>query len=84
MSSYIKLQDGTEFSVRFAASGRPVIYGFIESELEKLLTLNPEDRVECDGEEEMYKDVKAKLDRHGSVAAYLPNASDYLKICNSL
>lgn len=84
MSSYIKLQDGTEFSVRCAISGRPVIYGFQESELEKLLTLKPEDIVEFDGKEKMYRDVKAMLECHGSIAAYLPHASDYLNVCNYL
>ncbi|OGY49102.1 MAG: hypothetical protein A3D39_01625 [Candidatus Buchananbacteria bacterium RIFCSPHIGHO2_02_FULL_39_17] len=84
MGGYIKLADGTDFSVRPAASGKPIIYGFEPSDLEKLLTLKPNDVVDFCGEEKKYQEVKATLDRQGGIVAYLPDPGDYLNVCDLL
>ncbi len=84
MGGYIRLTDGTDFSVRPATSGRPIIYGFAPSDLEKLLALKPNDVVDFCGEEKRYDEVKTTLDKQGGIAAYLPDPVDYLKVCDLL
>ncbi len=81
MSTQLTLQDGTEFSIRYCASNRPVIYGFQKSELEKLLATKDTDLVMFNGKEMPYAQASQQL---GPIAAYVPNPGDYLKISNIL
>ena len=82
MSSYLRLSDGTEFSIYVCSSSRPVVVGFEESELEKLLKLTLADKVTFCGQQMDYKDAQQKMG--GPFAGYIPNLADYLKIANLL
>ncbi len=82
MSSYLQLPDGTEFLIYMCGSKRPVVVGFEESELEKLLKLTPTDKITFCGKEMEYAEAQRLMG--GPVAAYFPHLEDYLKIANRL
>ena len=82
MVSYLQLSDGTEFSIYVCASNRPVVVGFEESELEKLLKLAAGDKIIFCGKETTYGEAQEKMG--GSFAGYIPDLTDYLKIANTL
>ncbi len=79
MSSLLKLEDGTEFDIRTAASGRVVVVGFETADLEKLLALAPRSEVEFCHRPTTYGDVKMRM---GEFVAYIPNESYYLRVAN--
>lgn len=82
MSSSLTLSDGTEFAVYVCGSNRPVVVGFEESELEKLLKLTPNDKITFCGKEMAYKEAQRLMG--GSFATYIPDIRDYWKIANHL
>lgn len=85
MSSYLILQNGTEFLINFGGySKKPVVVGFDEGELEELLALFPDDEVLFNGKEMPYREAKEVLDRLGGIVAYIPNPEDWLRACNLL
>lgn len=81
MSSELKLSDETTFDLRFAKSGKAVVVGFQDSDLEKLLRTAPTEKVILDSREQTYQEAKERI---GPIAAYIPNPADYLKVCNTL
>lgn len=82
MSSYLRLSDGTEFLIYACGSNRPVMVGFKESELEKLLKLTPTDKITFCGKEMKYAEAQRLMG--GPFVAYIPKVRDYLKIANHL
>jgi len=78
VSSYLTLQDGTEYDIRTAASGRCVVVG---EGLEKLMRLEDTANVTFCDTSRTWGDVKLRV---GEIAAYIPNVADYLKVCNYL
>ncbi len=86
MSTTFYLSDGTEFRLQWCSTGRPVLVGFTESNLEKLLRLQPEERIRVEigfGKEEItYSEFLKQLGK--PIAAYIPDPVDYLGIANYL
>lgn len=82
MSSYLQLSDGTEFVIYACGSNRPVVVGFKESELEKLLKLTSTDKITFCGKEMAYQEAQRLIG--GPFVAYIPEVRDYLKIANHL
>lgn len=82
MSSYLQLPDGTEFLIYMCGSNRPVVVGFKESELEKLLKLTQTDKITFCGKEMAYQEAQRLMG--GPFAAYIPHLEDYMKIANHL
>lgn len=87
MSTFLTLEDGTEFQIYVCSSNRPVVVGFEPSDLEKLLKLKPDDKVKAgmNGKEMTYGHFcREWLRTEEGFAAYIPNLADYLKIANHL
>lgn len=82
MSSYLRLSDGTEFRIYTCGSNRPVVVGFKESELEKLLKLTSIDKITFCGKEMEFAGAQRLMG--GPFVAYIPEVRDYLKIANHL
>ena len=78
MSSYLRLEDGTEYDFRAVASGRCVVVG---EGLEKLMQLEDTADVTFCDISRTWGEVKLRV---GVIAAYIPNVADYLKVCNNL
>lgn len=85
MSTFLTLEDGTEFLIYACSSNRPVLVGFKLGDLEKLLKLKPQDKVKAGvNEKEVTYEHFCRVWLRGEFAAYIPNTADYLKIANHL
>ena len=82
MSSYIKLDDGTQYRFQFGRrSSKAVLVNFTENELEKLLSLDPTAIVEIDRKRMTYTDARKTI---GTIVAYIPNIGDWFAVRNYL
>lgn len=89
MSSILRLQDGTEFDIRMAGSlaerrERPVVVGFSEGELVRLLMTQPGEAVIFCDKNMTYGEFRDRMNDFGGIAAYVPNPRDYFRIANHL
>ena len=81
MTSKLILDDGTEFTIEVAKSGRPVLVGFDDRGLEKIVRLIPSSIVIS---REVALTYGTFIETIGRFVAYFPDPADYKRVAKDL